>query len=165
MNRQFVLDKIKISLYFDGYATCLISSSEFSKFSYIISNIYQVRCEADHRGGERTPKQEAAFQSIMAEPDRYYSEFLKVLFFYIDKISEGYPRWQQVFDYASNLPEEEVPAIVSSVLPGALFIRCEGEKAEPVPRSAYNRYSHFENGMEVLVVRKGGTIIRIIPKA
>lgn len=164
LSKQYILDKIKNALYFGGYATCLFSSSEFAKFSYDISNIYQIRCEADHRGNERSAKQEAAFQAIMKDQDRYYSEFLKLLHFFIDKIADGYSRRQEVFDYASNLPVEEVSGIVTSALQGVLYIKCEGQNPEQVPSSAYNRNSKFENDMEIIVSKKGGTIIRIIPK-
>lgn len=164
ISKQYILDKIKIALYFGGYATCLFSSSEFTKFSYDISNIYQVRCEADHRGNERSPKQEAAFQAIIADQDRYYSEFLKLLHFYIDKISEGYIRHQEVFDYASNLSIEELPGVVTSALPSVLYVRCDGQSVEQVPYRAYNHSIHFENGMPVTVSKKGGTIISVTPR-
>ena len=87
-----------------------------------------------------------------------------LLHFFIDKIAEGYSRKLEVFDYASNLPVEEVSGIVTSALPSALYIKCEGQKSEQVPSSAYNRSFKFENGMEIIVSRKGGTIIRVIPK-
>lgn len=161
--KQYILDKIKIALYLCGYATCLFSASEFNKFSYDISNIYLVRCEADHSGNERSPKQEAAFQTIIAEPDFYYSEFLKLLHFFIDKISEGYLRRQEVFDFASNLPEDELHGIVTNALPGALYIKCDGQESEPVPGTAYNRSTKFENGMELKIKKKGGTIIQVVP--
>ena len=164
LTKQYIIDKIKIALYFGGYATCLFSSSEFTKFAYEISNIYQVRCEADHRGNERSVKQEAAFQTIMADPDRYYSEFLKSLHFFIDKIADGYLRKQEVFDYASNLPVEEVPGVVINAFPSVLYIKCEGQQSELVPSSAYNRNYKFERDMEIIVSKKGGTIIRVIPK-
>lgn len=164
LTKQYILDKIKIALYFGGYATCIFSSSEFTKFAYDISNIYQVRCEADHRGNERSVKQETSFQTIMADQDRYYSEFLKSLHFFIDKIADGYLRRQEVFDYASNLPVEDITGVVVNALPGALYIKCEGQQSESVPSSAYNRSFKFEKDMDVIVSKKGGTIIRVVPK-
>lgn len=164
LTKQYIIDKIKIALYFGGYATRLFSSSEFTKFAYDISNIYQVRCEADHRGNERSAKQESAFQAIMADQDRFYSEFLKTLHFFIDKIADGYLRKQEVFDYASNLPVEDIPGVVVNAYPGALFIKCEGQQSEQVPSSAYNRNFKFEKDMKIIVSKKGGTIIQVIPK-
>lgn len=164
ISQQYILDKIKIALYLGGYATCLFSSSEFNSFAYEISNVYQIRCEADHSGSERSPKQETVFQAIIADRDCYYSVFLKLLHFFIDKISEGYLRRQEVFDYASNLSVEELHGVVTSALPSALYIKCEGQQSELVPTSAYNRGSKFENGMKLLVSKKGGTIIRVVPE-
>ena len=161
ISQQYILDKIKIALYLGGYATCLFSSSEFINFAYEISNIYQIRCEADHSGNERSPKQEAAFRGIIADQDSYYSVYLKLLHFFIDKISEGYLRRQEVFDYASNLSVEELHGVVTSALPSALYIKCEGQQTELVPASAYNRNTFFENGMKLIVSKKGGTIVRV----
>lgn len=100
----------------------------------------------------------------MADQDRFYSEFLKTLHFFIDKIADGYLRKQEVFDYASNLPVEDIPGVVVNAYPGALFIKCEGQQSEQVPSSAYNRNFKFEKDMKIIVSKKGGTIIQVIPK-
>lgn len=164
-DQQYILDKIKIALYFGGYATCIFSSSEFTKYSKLIASIYQIRCEADHGVIGRSDLQEASFQAIMKEPDFYYSEFLKVLYFYIDKISEGYTRRQELFDYASNVATQEVTltGTVFSALAGALYIKCGGGKSELAPPSSYNRKLKFERDMRIRVTKRGGTIISIVP--
>lgn len=163
-DKQYILDKIKIALYFGGYATCIFSSAEFTKYSKSIADIYQIRCEADHGVIGRSDSQEASFQAIMKEPDYYYSDFLKVLHFYIDKISEGYTRRQELFDYASKVATEEetLTGTVFSALPGALYIKCEGGKSELAPLSSYNRKLKFERDMRVRVTKRGGIIISIV---
>lgn len=160
---QYIKDKIIIALYFGGYNTCLFNTYEFNSFKYKLSDIYLIRCEADHGGNKRSEKEETKFEKIIAEQDQYYTIFLKTLFYFVDKISEGFSKRKELFDYSKDIPLEEKTAVVSSALPGALFIRLEGQSPIQVPQEAYSKSMDFHNDMEVLVSVKGGTILKVTP--
>ncbi len=163
IGKQYIHDKVKIALYFGGYATSLISQGEFSKYAYDLYRLYLIRCEADHSGNVKTDKQRRVVQDIMKCADEYYVEFLKLLFYFVEKISSGYKLRGQLADLASSVSEEKLIGVVSSVLPSAMYVKIGENKTESVPITAYNRSTKFSNGMPVIITRKGGTIIKVIP--
>ena len=160
---QYIKDKIIIALYFGGYNTCLFNPYEFNNFKFKLSVLYLIRCEADHGGNQRTEKEEDIFKKTIAAKEQHYTSFLKILFYFVDKIVEGFPKRKELFDYSKDIPLEEKTAVVSSALPSALFIRIEGQSPIQVPQNAYSKSTMFSEEMEVLVTVKGGTIIKVTP--
>lgn len=159
--KQYIQDKIKIAMYLAGYASCLYSHSEFKTFSFNISKLYLARCEADHSGNLRTEKQEATFKETVANPGKYYIEFMSLLNSFIGKISVGYNAKDNLFNFARFYGAVEYKGVVSSVLPGAMFIQINGEKPQQVPYDAYDHRTCFNEGDIVNVMVKKGTIVRV----
>lgn len=100
---QYISDKYKIVLYLAGYNTKVSNKSEFWGTAYGISDIYLIRCEADHGTNKRTEAQEARFQEIMANPESHYLEFESTFNTFVDKIKTGYPDRESVFNYAKSI--------------------------------------------------------------
>lgn len=166
LHKQYIYEKVKIALYFGGYATSMTisKSKEYSKYSYDIYKLYLIRCEADHCGSTKSDKQDKIVKDILNNKEFYYTEFLKILFFFVDKLSNGYKLLDQLIDFSSSILTEENEGTISSALPGALYVKVGNSPAEEVPYSAYNRKIKYETGMPVIVSKKGGTIIKVSPK-
>lgn len=163
LKRQYIQDKIKIAMYLAGYASCLYSQSEFKSFSFNLSKLYLARCEADHSGNSRTEKQEVTFRETIANPGKYYIEFMALLNSVISKVSVGFLAKDALFKFAESYGVEECEGVVSSVLASALFIKVDDGKATSVPSAAYDHNTKFENGMKVLVTMKHGKIVSVTP--
>ena len=163
LKKQYIQDKIKIAMYLAGYASCLYSQSEFKSFSFNISKLYLVRCEADHSGNSRTDKQEIIFRETIENPGKHYIEFMTLLNLVVSKVSVGFKAKDVLYKFASSYGIEEYEGIVSSVLPSALYVKVGNEKALSVPSTAYDHSIRFENEMKVLVTIKKGTILNVLP--
>ena len=163
LKKQYIQDKIKIAMYLAGYASCLYSQNEFKSFSFNISKLYLVRCEADHSGNTRTEKQEITFKETIENPGKYYIEFMTLLNSFVSKVSVGYRTKDVLFKFASSYGVEEYEGVVSSVLPSALYVKVGNEKATRVPSTAYDHNTKFENGMKILVTLKNGAINNVVP--
>lgn len=163
LKKQYIQDKIKIAMYLAGYASCLYSQNEFKSFSFNLSKLYLARCEADHSGNSRTEKQEVTFRETIANPGKYYIEFMALLNSVISKVSVGFRAKDALFKFASSYGIEEYEGVVSSVLPSALYVKVGNEKASSVPSTAYNHNTKFENGMKILVTMKHGEILNVVP--
>lgn len=169
-------EKIKCTLYFAAFATCM-SSSDFVEWKYnteLLVDIYNVRCQADHRGGNMSDYKEKRLNEILTHKNRYYSIFFSELSYFVNKIIEGALKLASLIEYAESLSddveEESVPDVVEeeykvfSVLPGALFVKAEGGQSEQVPENVYDRKAQFRVGMPVIVTKTAGAITGVIPK-
>lgn len=163
LKKQYIQDKIKIAMYLAGYASCLYSQNEFKTFSFNLSKLYLARCEADHSGNSRTEKQEITFRETVANPGKYYIEFMALLNSVISKVSAGFLAKDALFKFAASYGLEECEGIVSSALPSALYVKVDNGNTLNVPSAAYDHNTTFENGMKVLVTIKHGTIVSVTP--
>ena len=163
LKKQYIQDKIKIAMYLAGYASCLYSQNEFKSFSFNLSKLYLARCEADHSGNSRTDKQEITFKETIANPGKYYIEFMTLLNSVISKVSAGFLAKDALFNFAASYEVEECEGVVSSVLPSALYVKVDNGDASNVPSTAYDHNTKFENGMKVLITIKHGTIVSVSP--
>ena len=163
LKKQYIQDKIKIAMYLAGYASCLYSQSEFKSFSFNLSKLYLARCEADHSGNSRTEKQEVTFRETIANPGKYYIEFMALLNSVISKVSVGFLAKDELFKFAESYGVEECEGAVSSALPSALYVKVNNGNALSVPTTAYDHNTKFENGMKVLVTMKHGKIVSVTP--
>ena len=150
-------------MYLAGYASCLYSQNEFKSFSFNLSKLYLARCEADHSGNSRTEKQDVTFRETIANPGKYYIEFMALLNSVISKVSAGFLAKDALFKFAASYGVEECEGIVSSALPSALYVKVDNGNASSVPSTAYDHSAKFENGMKVRVTRKQGIIVNVIP--
>ena len=158
LKKQYIQDKIKIAMYLAGYASCLYSQNEFKSFSFNLSKLYLARCEADHSGNSRTEKQEVTFRETIANPGKYYIEFMALLNSVISKVSAGFQAKDALFKFAASYGVEECEGVVSSVLPSALFIKINGKEPQRVPSEAYVHSTSFSVGDIVAVKIKNGII-------
>lgn len=163
LKKQYIQDRIKIAMYLAGYASCLYSQNEFKSFSFNLSKLYLARCEADHSGNSRTEKQDVTFRETIANPGKYYIEFMALLNSVISKVSAGFLAKDALFKFAASYGVEECEGIVSSALPSALYVKVDNGNASSVPSTAYDHSAKFENGMKVRVTRKQGIIVNVIP--
>lgn len=161
---QYIQDRIKIALYFAGYASCMYYPTEFNKMAFDISKLYLVRCEADHSGNGRTAAQEKIFQEVINNVGKYYVDFVCLLNLFVEKISSGFQQKDNLYEFALSYAIEEIDGVISSALPSALYVKAGNFPAEEVPYSAYNRMTRYEVGMPVIISKKGGTIIKVSPK-
>lgn len=161
LKKQYIQDKIKISMYVAGYASCLYSQSEFKSFSFNLSKLYLARCEADHSGNSLSEKQEIKLKDTIENPGRYYIEFMSLLNSFISKISVGYNAKETLHKFASSYGVEVCEGVVSSVLPSALFVKFNGKDSQKVPSEAYDSISHFKVGDTVNVTIKSNLIVRV----
>lgn len=158
---QYIQDKIKIALYFAGYATCMYNHTEFNKIAFEVSKLYLVRCEADHSGNSRTPAQEKIFQEVINNVGKYYVDFICLLNLFVDKITNGFQQKDALYEFVQSFGIEEVEGMISSALPSALYVKIGNEKAQLVPSTAYDHKTKFENGMKVCLTMKHGTILKV----
>lgn len=161
LKKQYIQDKIKIAMYLAGYASCLYSQSEFKSFSFNISKVYLIRCEADHSGNSRTEKQEITFRDTIENPGKYYIEFMALLNSFIGKISFGYNYRDTLSKFAISYGVEECEGCISTILPGAIFIKINGKDPQQVPSEAYDRSNNFKEGDKVVVKLKKGLVVRV----
>ena len=161
---QYIQDRIKIALYFAGYASCMYYSTEFNKIAFEVSKLYLVRCEADHSGNARTPAQEKIFQDVINNVGKYYVDFICLLNQFVEKITNGFQQKDALYEFVQSCGIEKVDGIVSSALPSALYVKIGNEKAQPVPSNAYDHKTKFDNGMKVCLTMKHGTILKIEPQ-
>lgn len=181
----WMVERVKCTLYFAAFGTCM-SPSDLGEWKYntnLLNDIYSVRCQADHRGGNMSEYKESRLREILPHKNRYYSVFFSELTYFVNKIIEGAQFTESLLEYAKSLSddvepesppdvveEESLPVIVeeeytvSSALPGALFIKSERGSTEQVPANAYDRRLPFANGMPVIVTKTDGVITRVIPK-
>ena len=160
---QYIQDRIKIALYFAGYASCMYYSTEFNKIAFEVSKLYLVRCEADHSGNARTPAQEKIFQDVINNVGKYYVDFICLLNQFVEKITNGFQQKDALYEFVQSCGIEEVDGVISSALPSALYVKVGNDKAEVVPLAAYDHKTGFVNDMKVRVVRKFGKIINVTP--
>ena len=149
---QYIQDRIKIALYFAGYASCMYYPTEFNKMAFEISKLYLVRCEADHSGNGRTAAQEKIFQEIVNNVGKYYVDFICLLNQFVEKIASGFLQKDNLYALVQSYGIEEVDGVVSSALPSALYIKVGNDKAEVVPSTAYDHKTSFVNDMKVRIV-------------
>ena len=161
---QYIQDRIKIALYFAGYASCMYYPTEFNKIAFEVSKLYLVRCEADHSGNARTAAQEKIFQEVVNNVGKYYVDFICLLNQFVDKITNGFQQKDALYEFVQSCGIEEVDGIVSSALPSALYVKIGNEKAQLVPSTAYDHKTKFANGMKVCLTMKHGTILKIAPQ-
>lgn len=161
LKKQYIQDKIKIAMYLAGYASCLYSQNEFKSFSFNLSKLYLARCEADHSGTTRTEKQEITFRETVANPGKYYIEFMALLNSVISKVSAGFLAKDALFKFAESYGVEECEGVVSSVLPGAMFIKYDGKKTQEVPYDAYDHQICFNEGDTVTIKIKKENIVSV----
>ena len=161
LKKQYIQDKIKIAMYLAGYASCLYSQNEFKSFSFNLSKLYLARCEADHSGNSRTEKQEVTFRETIANPGKYYIEFMALLNSVISKVSVGFLAKDALFKFAESYGVEECEGVVSSVLPSALFVKVYGKDSEKVPSEAYDHSTTFNQGDAVIIKIKKGLLLRV----
>ena len=162
LKKQYIQDKIKIAMYLAGYASCLYSQNEFKSFSFNLSKLYLARCEADHSGNSRTEKQEVTFRETIANPGKYYIEFMALLNSVISKVSVGFLAKDALFKFAESYGVEEYEGVVSSVLPSALFIKINGKDPQRVPSEAYGYSATFCEGDVVAVKVINGLIVKVV---
>ena len=162
LKKQYIQDKIKIAMYLAGYASCLYSQNEFKSFSFNLSKLYLARCEADHSGNSRTDKQEITFKETIANPGKYYIEFMTLLNSVISKVSAGFLAKDALFNFAASYGVEEYEGVVSSVLPSALFIKINGNNPQKVPSEAYDHSTAFSIGDTIVVKVKHGLIVKVV---
>lgn len=157
LNKQYIVDKVKAALYFGGYATCMYSVREFASIAYTILGLYLVRCEADHSGTVRTEKQEAIFQSVIAEREKYFATYFSLLCNFVTKITDGYQFRNQLLEYI----QREDSGVVTSVLPSMIFVRICDRQPISICNTLYDKSIKFEIGAEVRVIIVGDKIIRV----
>ncbi len=161
LKKQQIQDKIKIAMYLAGYAACLYSHSEFKAFGFNIFKLYLVRCAADHSGATRTEKQEPIYREAVENPGKHYIEFMTLLNSVISKVSVGFLAKDDLFKFAESYGVEECVGVVTSILPGAIFIQINGAKPRQVPYDAYDHQISFNEGNIVNVKVKKGNIVGV----
>lgn len=107
LKKQYTQDKIKIALYYAGYASCMYSPTEFTKITFEISKLFLVRCEADHAGNVRSDKQERIYQEVINNVGKYYVDFLSLLNVFVEKISNGYMKKEELYNFACTYATTE----------------------------------------------------------
>ena len=100
LKKQYTQDKIKIALYYAGYASCMYSPTEFTKITFDISKLFLVRCEADHSGNVRSDKQERIYQEVINNIGKHYVDFISLLNVFVEKISNGYLKKEELYNFA-----------------------------------------------------------------
>ena len=158
---QYIQDRIKIALYFAGYASCMYYPTEFNKIAFEVSKLYLVRCEADHSGNGRTAAQEKIFQEVVNNVGKYYVDFICLLNQFVEKITYGFQQKDALYEFVQSCGIEDVDGIVSSALPSALYVKIGNGIAQLVPSTAYDHKTKFENGMKVYLTMKHGTILKV----
>lgn len=164
LNKQQIQDKVKIALYFAGYASCLFNDYEFKNIAFEIFQLYLVRCEAYHGGSTRTEKQEQVFQDVIMNSGIYYVKFFVLLHNFVAKLSSGYKQKDELHKYALSMGLIEVEGTVTSKLPSALYIKMSDDSTMSAPISSFERIDVFNPGMDVIVSFQDGKIVKVIPK-
>ena len=72
-----------------------------------VSKLFLVRCEADHAGNVRSEKQERIYQEVINNVGKYYVDFLSLLNVFVEKISNGYMKKEELYNFASTYANTE----------------------------------------------------------
>lgn len=146
-------DKVKCSLYFAGFASKLRYSSygEWIYNTHLIYDIYVIRCQADHRGGELTENQERRLTTILPQKSRYYALFFSELIYFVNKVVEGSSFKEELVQYANRFRERTEECTVTSVLPSSLFAKNNSGEVYEIPSSICKKTSNYKVGQEIKV--------------
>lgn len=82
-----------------------MTSSSLGEWIYntnLIYDIYLIRCQADHRGGEITEKQEKRLSAILPHQNRYFALFFSELTYFVNEITDGEKLTDALVKYAQS---------------------------------------------------------------
>ena len=159
-----MFDKIKCALYMAGFASMLRYSSygEWIYNTNLIYDIYVIRCQADHRGGELTENQERRLDTILPQKSRYYALFFSELIYFVNKIAEGSAQKNKLIKYANRFRERTEECTVTNVLPSTLFVKNDSEDVYDIPSSISGKTSNYKVGQEIKVsFNRKGQIVKV----
>ena len=157
-------DKVKCSLYFAGFGSKLRYSGygEWIYNTSLIYDIYVIRCQADHRGGELTEGQEKRLATILPQKNRYYALFFSELIYFVNKIIEGSVSKGELVKYASRFRERAEECAVTSVLASSMFVKNGDGEVYEIPSFIFKKAGTINTGQTIKVFfNKQGKVERI----
>ncbi len=146
-------DKVKCSLYFAGFGSKLRYSGygEWIYNTSLIYDIYVIRCQADHRGGELTESQEKRLATIFPQKNRYYALFFSELIYFVNKIIEGSVFKRELVKYASRFRERIEECTVTSVLASSMFAKNGDGEVYEIPSFTFKKAGPIKAGQTIKV--------------
>ena len=157
-------DKVKCALYFAGFGSGL-RYSNYGEWIYntnLIYDIYIIRCQADHRGGELTERQEKRLANILPQKNRYYALFFSELIYFVNKIAEGVSLKAGLIKYAERFRERVERCTVTSVLPNSIFAKNYSGDIYEIPSLICKKTGPFSTGQTIKVFfSRQGLIVKV----
>ena len=84
-----------------------IDYNDFISCKEIYEAIYQFR-NLNHRNGKPTDRQKSIIKSVYANTSIYYFKFAEALLFYIERITKGLKKLNELYNYAMQETKKEV---------------------------------------------------------
>ena len=106
---QWAVDKIYCILYYLCYQAELTSHdyNQFNEYKQIYYSIYQFR-NLNHRGAGLSDDQKKTIDGIRSQIGIYYFKFMQALFFYVDGVSNGLSKIDELYNYAQGQVKKSV---------------------------------------------------------
>lgn len=163
LTKLTAMNKFKCIWFFVGLRSYMrnFEYEEWKEMCDDISDLYNYRNKDSHRGSDVQPWVQATYDKITPKKDiytiRFYSDFYK----FIDKISTGYPIPKELLDYANTLKPQEVAFEITSVLPGATYIRLDGQVKELSPKLIAKYKENIRNSASGKAVIMSNQIVEL----